>query len=330
MSEFDEMVKFLDFTYRLKDQLVPCLIGPIGIGKTAAVEQHAKNVNARRVVKIVASQILPNEVSGITMPVNETKSMEIFDHYRLSSLQDGDILFFDELLEADQMVLSACLTLIENREMMSGKKLPDIQIIAATNPTISPSNLKESIRNRFLFRQFKIDNEGARLFIKKDTGLDLGQLVRNIQSTGGDYNILSQRSLTKMARWIMTAESDLDAKMIADQINAVWKNLLGDELLAARAKLYEDPTDEIKRKMMEMVNDAIFSDRVEGFPESLGRKLNDGTYRIDEDAFMNTSIPELYEVLSNMNGWSDIALSLENISVDDLMNEKDGSAFSIM
>lgn len=165
MSQFEEMVSLLDSTWHARDIIVPCLIGPVGIGKTAAVDQHARNVGAGKVVTIIVSQILPNEVSGITMPVNESKSMEIFDHARLSSLEDGDILFFDELFEGAPHVLSACLTLIESRMLMSGKKLPDIQIIAATNPTVAPAAIKPSVRQRFMFCKFKEDGMSTANYI---------------------------------------------------------------------------------------------------------------------------------------------------------------------
>ena len=97
MSTFDNMVGFIKSAWPARKYIVPCLEGPAGIGKTAAVKQAASELGAGKVVTIIASQILPNEVSGITMPVVETKAMEIFDHFRLSSLEDNDVLFFDEL-----------------------------------------------------------------------------------------------------------------------------------------------------------------------------------------------------------------------------------------
>ena len=36
-TEFEKMVDFLDLSYPMKKEIVPCLIGPVGIGKTAAV-----------------------------------------------------------------------------------------------------------------------------------------------------------------------------------------------------------------------------------------------------------------------------------------------------
>lgn len=59
----------------------------------------------------------------------EQKEVEYFDTKMFTSLEDGDILFFDELLNADTMVLNACLTVLENRELISGKKLPKIIIL---------------------------------------------------------------------------------------------------------------------------------------------------------------------------------------------------------
>lgn len=231
---YETMIDFLQCTYPHRSELVPCLVGAPGIGKTAAVYEHAEKVGAN-VVTIIASQVLPSEVSGLTMPDKETKSMEIYDHYRLSSLKDGDILFFDELLEADQSVLSACLTLIESRMMMSGKTLPDIQIIAATNPTISAMSLRENIRQRFLFREFLIDVEGTIDYIQKITGIRIPyeEAKALIKETSEDYNILTPRSLTKMAKWVAATDSKYITNVIV-MIADMW----GDKLAATLAKAW--------------------------------------------------------------------------------------------
>lgn len=216
----NEMVEFLDRVWDVRDCFVPCLVGGVGIGKTAAVNLHAEHVGAK-VVTIIASQILPSEVSGITMPDSDTKSMEIYDHYRLSSLQDGDILFFDELLEADQSVLSACLTLIESRQMMSGKKLPDIQIIAACNPTCEPCMIKESIRQRFMWVNCSFDSDAMFEYIKDETGMvfdskERAELSRSLaESAEAKWNFLTPRSLAKLCRLMATAKHDYEAYSIA-------------------------------------------------------------------------------------------------------------------
>lgn len=315
MREFDKMVEFLDLSYMLKDQLVPCLVGPVGIGKTEAVMQHAKNVKANKVVQIIASQILPNEVSGITMPDPESKSMEIYDHFRLSSLEDGDILFFDELLEADQMVLSACLTLIESRQMMSGKKLPDIQIIAATNPTIQPSMLKESIRQRFIFKKFEVDKKGCKDFIMNDCGVDVSDLVDHLRTTGGDYNILSQRSLTKMARWIAKADEVGKDNEVALLINTIWGVTYGDQLRAGlKSKSPETQTRIALEKVLSkhLINNHRLSIDDMKIIDSLRDNIDD------------MSFTEIILELQKTSVWEKIKEELEN---HELVDDRNSVAF---
>ena len=303
MSQFDDMVKFLDSAWPAKDMIVPCLVGPAGIGKTAAVYQHASNVGAGKVVTIIASQILPNEVSGITMPDAESRSMEIYDHFRLSNLDDGDILFFDELLEADQLVLSACLTLIESRQMMSGKLLPDVQIIAATNPTIKPSMLKENIRQRFVWKTFEsIDCDGLRNYIKKSYGFDIGNLVSYVQVTGSEYNILSPRTMTKMAAWISSAANNTERQMIATNIDGVFGNLIGSELL----KAYNGSDNHKIRVALEAAAHQCNLD------ESIIEQIPDENITIDEMMQLLMSLPDwnkMEEILSNMPADEDINIS---------------------
>lgn len=299
--EFDKMVEFLDLAYRAKGTIVPCLVGAPGIGKTAAVKQHAKNVGAGKVVTIIASQILPNEVSGITMPDPEKQAMMIYDHYRLASLEDNDILFFDELLEADSMVLSACLTLIESRKLMSERMLPDIQIIAATNPTIKPNMLKANIRQRFLWKKFDIDRQGTYEFIKKSYGIEvpksvLGQLVEN----GDEYNILTPRSLTKMVEWINSAKDNEEATLIAREINASWGMQIGTELL----KAYADKVNKPEEQLRNAVRKALEHAGVEN--ADLHNILN------VEGAFNSVSMSELMELLTALPDWPAIEAELSS------------------
>lgn len=307
MSEFDNMVTFVKVANKAKGFIVACMYGAAGIGKTAAVNQAAAELASEgkatgKVVTIIASQILPNEVSGITMPVHETKAMEIYDHYRLSSLKDGDILFFDELLEADQLVLSACLTLIESRAMMSGKKLPDIQVVAATNATIKPNMLKENIRQRFVWRKFSIDKVGTAEYIKKAYGLDVTRLVDKIVETGDEYNILTPRSLTKMAGWICCAKDEAEANEIAGQINLVWCSSLGKELLEAWIEMHYKPAEQVRCAIADTIRFTSLSDDLKA--------------RVfDKELFDNTSIIELMETLKQLEEWPEIERKLSSIEI---------------
>lgn len=294
---FSDMVEFLDRSWKARAFIVPSLLGQPGIGKTAAVMQHAANVGAGKVVTIIASQILPNEVSGITMPVPERHAMEIYDHYRLSSLEDGDILFFDEMLEADQMVLSACLTLIESRQLMSGKKMPDIQIVAATNETIKPTQLKLNIRQRFVWREFTSDNNEVVAFIKEKTGLDVKPVVHLLSYSGTGFNVLTPRSLTKMAQWICVADDKKEARAIADQINAIWGSTLGLSLFKAWSDKYGKEND-VKSALEEAAKEA-------------------GCWDVYHENVPLLTIEELIEVLQADSHWERMADILSKMDVQD-------------
>lgn len=319
MSTFEEMKNFVKSAWPARGFIVPCLEGPAGIGKTAAVKAAALELKESgatgKVVTIIASQVLPNEVSGITMPVPEREAMEIFDHYRLSSLKDGDILFFDELLEADQLVLSACLTLIESRELMSGHKLPDILIVAATNPTIKPNMLKENIRQRFLWRRFGLDSEGTRQYIKRICGFDIGSKISSrIASSGNEYNILTPRSLTKMAQWIASAKDVNQARIIADNINEAWNSTLGSELVQAYLKCWNSPVAQIRRAIKTALDDSdVGIADIENIAPDMGAIL------YDDDAFEQTDMAELMDTLRQLPEWDKIedALSSMMLDIDD-------------
>lgn len=323
MSTFDDMVCFIKSACPARKYIVPCMEGPAGIGKTAAVKQAAlelkdEQLATGKVVTIIASQILPNEVSGITMPVVESKAMEIFDHFRLSSLKDGDILFFDELLEADQLVLSACLTLIESRELMSGRKLPDIMIVAATNPTIKPNMLKENIRQRFVWRKFDLDKTGCREYIKKTCGYDVGiEVINQLVCSGEEYNILSPRSLTKMASWMAEAKDSKQAGLIAEQINACWKSQLGTKLKKAYLVKHNDPVEQVRRAIRIALNES-----------NVTRKdLNDiepGMEAIlyDDEVFEQSTMAEVMEVLKQLPEWDEIAKQLSSMAMEESEDEK--------
>lgn len=206
----NQVYRMIEAADRCRSEIVLCLLGKPGIGKTEAVERFARDHN-RNVVHIIASQILPNEVSGMTMPNQDTHTMDVFDHVRLGHMKDGDILFFDELLKGQQQVLSACLTLIQERRLMSGRKLPDVLIVAAANPLASPMQLPLEIRQRFLF--VDVDwNKDAWMTYLEGLGFnrtpsieELADLVDRSMDKDSGWNTLTPRSATKMLLWYRSA-----------------------------------------------------------------------------------------------------------------------------
>ena len=311
MSVFDNMLHFVKSAWPARSFIVPCLEGPPGIGKTAAIKQAAEELREQgatgKVVTIIASQILPNEVSGITMPVPEEKAMEIFDHYRLSSLRDGDILFFDELLEADQMVLSACLTLIESRQLMSGNELPDIMIVAATNPSIKAQMLKVNIRQRFMWQSFRVDKTGTAEYIKRTYGFDVRRLTSYIVEDGPNYNVLTPRSFTKLVAWIDSAADDAQAKQIACEINGCWDSEIGTELYNLWRDKYCGAETQLRKAVTMALSMYADIDEV--------NKLHD--HASIEEFIDEASITELMEMLQSLDGWEQIEEYLSSVTVEE-------------
>ena len=209
----DDVYHLIEAADKCRKEIVLCLLGKPGIGKTEAVERFARDHN-RNVVHIITSQILPSEVSGMTMPNQETKSMDVFDHYRLSHMKDGDILFFDELLKGQQQVLNACLTLIQERRLMSGTELPDVLIIAAANPLASPTQLPLEIRQRFMFvnvewNRLQWCEYMESLGFKEEKFID--ELSRSIERKLGKddvWNTLTPRTATKLCLWLRDSGND--------------------------------------------------------------------------------------------------------------------------
>ena len=289
------LLETIEAADKLRSEIVLCLIGQPGIGKTQAVYEFARR-HDRQVVEIIASQILPNEVSGITMPVQETHSMEIFDHARLSSLKDGDILFFDELLQAQPATLSACLTLIQERRLMSGKKLPDVLIIAAANPIASAKMIPLSIRQRFMFVECAFDVVSWRNYIKQKFGRRPSDAVmRLINFRDDEYNCMTPRTATKLIQWLIETNC---SEACVETIRNMFDSYVSDTLV-------------------EWVKDESNVDKII-------RNLRDAGFDIGAAATGLISSPEdLLEFLKNSDEWEEIAKVLSSMDMDGNLIEKE-------
>lgn len=187
--------------YTFREEMVPCFIGDPGIGKTQGIYEFAEDIGVK-VVTFILSNTVPSEVSGIRMPDNDTKKMEVFDDMRMASLEDGDILFFDEILEAPPQLWSACLTLIQDRIMASGRKLPNVMIVAASNRVASPSIIPASTRDRFMFIDLEFDFDSWRAWFKRTRHVKVPNDLRcRIKGESDQYNILTPRRFTKLYDW---------------------------------------------------------------------------------------------------------------------------------
>jgi hypothetical protein len=142
-----DLMEVLGTVYKHRKTMALGLIGCPGVAKTSMVYQFAKG-KKKKVVEIITSQDSPTEISGMSMPITEDRKMNVFDFERLLSLKNGDILFFDEFLNGNIQVLNACLTLVTQRMMRSGRKLPDVMIVSSGNE-FGAAHLLPQTKQRF-------------------------------------------------------------------------------------------------------------------------------------------------------------------------------------
>lgn len=189
----------------LRKSIVPLFIGDPGLGKTVLIQDFAKEKGVK-LVELITSQMSPFEISGIAMPNKDSRKMEYFNFDKLENLVDGDILFFDELLNGNPVVLNACLTILEQRKFISGKPLPNILIVAAANPQ-GMSPLTPQIKERFVWYNVKFDkNMWIEYMIKKyqistNIGNKLCSLITKEDFISNNFN--TPRSIDKAVNMII-------------------------------------------------------------------------------------------------------------------------------
>lgn len=293
------MVKpILETMYHHRREMVPCFIGAPGIGKTQGLYEFAKEKGVN-VVTFILSNTVPSEVSGIRMPDQESKKLEVFDDMRMASLRDGDILFFDEILEAPPMLWSACLTLIQDRIMASGRKLPDVFIVAASNQVASPGIIPASTRDRFQFIELEFDADHWCKWMKDTYGCDARAIATYIKEDSDQYNILTPRRVTKLYSWLR-GEGDRSVKIKV--ITSMFDALICDKLLKMLV---------VHKTAQEQIKEAIDDMDIEG------------TEFMTHD-FENMSLKDIMEYLQNQPEWDAIQQVLGSIQFDDGEQEQEG------
>ena len=316
-SQIEDLMEAVD---RARSKIVPCLMGPSGIGKTEGIEAFAKR-HDRQVVHLIASQVLPTEVSGMTMPNQETHSMDVFDHSRISHMRDGDILFLDELLKGQQQVLSACLTMVQERRLMSGTPLPDVIIVAAANPLASPKMLPLEIRQRFLFVDVEFDKRSWCSYMQ-GRGVPRPENVIDRLETrheGSDWNTLTPRTATKLMLWLR----DVAGTESETTVRRVIRGMFGGEVLndIAASLIGEDAKEEVRTPLVQ-VADRV-SELIAGLPStsdpSEAAARNDLLTSLCEMSSTHdcSSVSDLLERIGKLSGGSEIlkALGEETIAM---------------
>lgn len=210
------MLNELEKTYNnliLRRKTVPLFMSNPGLGKTTTIHQFLDNLNEsnktnknwvpKKMLKITLSQRMPNEVVGMMMPNIKTGKLEVFDSYELNNLNDGDILFIDEVFNGTlKQTLDAFLNLLEDRSLPSGKKMADIMIVAASNPQ-GLINLTPQIKERFVKIDLKFNSEEYQAYLKQVFAMPenlsslICTLINKEKFDADQWNYFSPRSIEK-------------------------------------------------------------------------------------------------------------------------------------
>lgn len=213
---------YLDILDQHRDEMALALMSDPGLSKTSQCKQWCEE-HGRQYFEFITSQRMPSEISGMAMPDADTKRMKIYDFDYLLDMKDGDVLAFDEFTNGNIMTLNACLTLIQERNMMSGRKLPSILIVAMGNPQGKCDMLPQT-KQRFLWLNVKFDEEAWCEWVEKELNvIPTQKLINIIKSTykNGfgvqDYNYMTARTVTNLLKLAKTVNKS----------NAIWHNMYG-------------------------------------------------------------------------------------------------------
>jgi len=219
----NNIMHLLDVVDKVRDSVALGLMSDPGLSKTSQVKQWAGH-NDRRYCELIISQRMPSEISGMPMPVPETKKMEVFDFDTLLQLEDGDVLAFDEFTNGNIQTLNACLTLIQERTMLSGKKLPSLVIVAMGNPQ-GKCDLLPQTKQRFWWVDVKWDAQSWTIYMEKQWGFRPDStLVKAITQQYQDgfkmtqYNYMTPRTMENLVK-IATVVPQTDMFWTASKVD---------------------------------------------------------------------------------------------------------------
>lgn len=290
---------FLRTAYKpeVRRSQVALLLGSPGIGKTQCITELAEELGVHAEF-LICSQMLPNEICGSGIPSHDGKVWEMYDPAWVSRLKDGDILVLDELLTAGQQILNACLTMCQARLLPSGRRLPDIMIVAAANPLGSPEQLPLAIRQRFNFARIDYDKESLDKYLKQKYGWTT-KLSRFVLTEGRTWNVTTPRTLEKLVVLAINAgnnyENDPTWAFIRENYdvtlaNTLWEGVQEWENREKNVALDEAAENLDEREAISTVLNAV--DVKELVEKATREKLHNGEF----ESQLNDVSQEMYDV----------------------------------
>lgn len=274
------MKKWLDLLDKNRDDMAIGFMSSPGVGKTTIINDWARE-HDRKVVEIVLSQRMPSEISGMPMPINEERKMDVFDYDALLSLEDGDILFLDEFTNGNIQTLNACLTLIQDRTMLSGRKLPSIMVVAAGNPQ-GKCELLPQTKQRFMWVNVEWDSYMWKKYIMKKYGFQPdSQIITAIERTYERtfdhriYNYMTARTAENIIRLCKTMrEEGMDYSQV-DALANSYKDLSRMVLHVFNIMGFKDQLTKVKEDLISFCEEKIrmYSGMIRSVSDELSWKL---------------------------------------------------------
>lgn len=206
MTQIEKIITGIYEDSNLRKSCIPLFLSNSGIGKTSIINKFAEEKGVR-CLSVIASTKMPHEFAGISIPDHDTKQMSYYDYDALLNLKDGDVLFLDELLNANPMILNAFLTVLEDRVLPSGKKLADIMIVAAANPH-GAAQLTPQVSERFIWYKISFDKQSWKEYMQKYLLTDnifnqLSLLIQNETFVSSEKNYMTPRSIEKAIKMML-------------------------------------------------------------------------------------------------------------------------------
>jgi MoxR-like ATPase len=154
------------------------IVGPPGTAKSALVRSLARLLDARTFEYLLTRFSEPSELYG---PV-DIKAFREGQYLRRSEamLPQAEIVFLDEIFQANSAILNSLLTILNERRFFTGKeaiKVPLCSLFAATNQVPSDEVL-QAVFDRFLIRAFSrnLDSYHFRGLVEYGIRAEIGQI----------------------------------------------------------------------------------------------------------------------------------------------------------
>ena len=299
------MKEWLDLLDENRDDMAIGFMSSPGVGKTTMINDWARE-HDRKVVELVLSQRMPSEISGMPMPISGERKMDVFDYDALLSLEDGDILFLDEFTNGNIQTLNACLTLIQDRTMLSGRKLPSIMVVAAGNPQ-GKCELLPQTKQRFMWVNVNWNADMWKKYIIKKYGFQPdSKILLAIEDTYERtfdhrvYNYFTARTAENIIRLCKTM---IEKGMSRQQVMVLaesYKNLSGTMIHVFDRMSVKDQLTEIKNNLT-----SFCESKMKMYSNAIGESTDELSWKLVMDSIESaksmTDLKKMFSLAERMH-----------------------------